>query len=91
MERKWIMKIRCENYSSDDIKRVYICLANTNEVLRLDIVNPVDGSPVLKGFNKSNTTKIDFEDGLELDNFIEALIQLQHYHRVNTGVWRGMK
>ena len=42
-------------------------------------------------FNKSNTTKIDFEDGLELDNFIEALIQLQHYHRVNTGVWRGMK
>ena len=66
------MKIRCENYSSDDIKRVYICLANTNEVLRLNIVNPVDGSPVLKGFNKSNTTKIDFEDGLELDNFIEA-------------------
>lgn len=85
------MKIRCENYSSDDIKRVYICLANTNEVLRLDIVNPVDGSPVLKGFNKSNTTKIDFEDGLELDNFIEALIQLQHYHRKSVGEWRVMK
>lgn len=85
------MKIHCENYSSDDIKRVYICLANTNELLRLDVVNPVDGSPVLKGFSKSNTTKIDFEDGLELDNFIEALLELQHYHRVNTGVWRGMK
>jgi hypothetical protein len=54
-------------------------------------VNPVDGSPVLKGFNKSNTTKIDFEDGLELDNFIEALLQLQHYHRVHAGVWRGMR
>lgn len=85
------MRIHCENYSSDDIKRVYICLVNTNEVLGLDIVNPVDGRPVLKGFNKSNTTKIDFEDGLELDNFIEALLQLQHYHRVNAGVWRGTR
>ena len=85
------MRIRCENYSSDDIKRVYICLANTNEVLGLDVVNPVDGSPVLKGFNKSNTTRIDFEDGWELDDFIEALLQLQHYHRDHTGVWRGMK
>lgn len=85
------MRIRCENYSSDDIKRVYICLVNMNEVLGLDVVNPVDGSPVLKGFNKSNITRIDFEDGLELDNFIEALLQLQHYHRVHTGVWRGMK
>lgn len=82
------MRIRCENYSSDDIKRVYICLVNTNEVLGLDVVN---GSPVLKGFNKSNTTRIDFEDDLELDNFIETLLQLQHYHRVHTGVWRGMK
>ena len=35
------MRIRCENYNSDDIKRVYICLANTNEVLGLDVVNPV--------------------------------------------------
>ena len=44
------MRIHCENYSSDDIKRVYICLVNTNELLGLDVVNPVDGSPVLKGF-----------------------------------------
>lgn len=85
------MRIHCENYSSDDIKRVYICLANTNELLGLDVVNPVDGSPVLKGFNKSNTTKIDFEDGLELDNFIEVLLQLQHYHRKSVGEWRVMK
>lgn len=59
--------------------------------MRMNIVKPNVPDYTIGELSRSNDVELIFDDSRDLETFIDALLQLQKYHRESVGEWRVMK
>ena len=59
--------------------------------MRMNIVKPNVPDYTIGELSRPNDVELIFDDSRDLDTFIDALLQLQKYHRESVGEWRVMK
>lgn len=59
--------------------------------MRMNIVKPNVPDYTIGELSRSNDVELIFDDSRDLDTFIDALLQLQKYHRESVGEWGVMK
>lgn len=86
------MKIRTDsNYDGGNVIQLKIRLNATGEAMRMNIVKPNVPDYTFGELSRSNDVELIFDDSRDLDTFIDALLQLQKYHRESVGEWRVIK
>lgn len=86
------MRIRTDsNYDGGNVTRLKIRLNATGEAMRMNIVKPNVPDYTIGELSRPNDVELIFDDSGDLDTFIDALLQLQKYHRESVGEWKVMK
>lgn len=83
------MRIRTDsNYDGGNVTQLKIRLNTTGETMRMNIVKPKVPDYTIGELSRPNNVELIFDDSRDLDTFIDALLQLQKYHRESVGEWR---
>lgn len=85
------MRISDDVYIGSDITQLTIRLRTTGDMFAVNLVKPDMPSYTVGELKQPNRTELVFDDSRDLDTFIDALLQLQKYHREDAGEWRVMK
>lgn len=84
------MRIRTDsNYDGGNVTQLKIRLNATGEAMRMNIVKPNVPDYTIGELSRPNDVELIFDDSRDLDTFIDALLQLQKYHRESVGEWSG--
>lgn len=76
------MKIRTDsNYDGGNVTQLKIRLNATGEAMRMNTVKPNVPDYIIGKLSRPNDVELIFDDSRDLDIFIDALLQLQKYHR----------
>lgn len=82
----------CNNvYIGSDITHLTIRLRTTGNMFAVNLVKPDMPSYTVGELKQPDWTELIFDDSRDLDTFIDALLQLQKYHREDVGEWRVVK
>ena len=85
------LKDYISNYDGGNVTQLKIRLNATGEAMRMNIVKPNVPDYTIGELSRPNDVELIFDDSRDLDTFIDALLQLQKYHRESVGEWRVMK
>lgn len=85
------MRICGKDYYGDNITQLRIKLKTSSNVFGVDLVKPDMPSYTVGELKQPNQAELFFDDGRDLDTFVDALLQLQQHYRESAGKWEFTK